>query len=413
MKLCIFSENYQRGGIDTFLCALINAWPDEMDELTLFVNSENPFESYIEKRITRSVKIVRYENRITRKSNQLVVQFSNSQPKCVELLKNRVMEVISIIQFPFLVIKIYKQLKPLEINALLVVNGGYPGGINCRASAVAGRILLKKNNVVFSFHNYAVKSRLARRILEAPIDYLVSISSKIIVSVSTSCLSSLDNRYFLRSNFNRKVIFNGIEDPQSIISKNYVSNFQKNNFYCLVIGAIEPRKGHNFLLDAFTYVVKANPDVSLLIVGKGSTQNEKNISTRIRQLGLEKNVELCGYVEDVRGLIMSSSLLLVPSQSYESFGITIIEAMALKVPVVATDVGGIPEVLDSNIGGIICPRDDPKIFGLTILQFLENREFADNVAREGRLRFEEKFTSKEMATQYRDTLKLDKHADNQ
>jgi glycosyltransferase involved in cell wall biosynthesis len=413
MKLCIFSENYQRGGIDTFLCALINAWPDEIDELTLFVNSENPFESQIEKRITRSAKIVRYENRITRKSSQLVMQSSNSQPKFFELLKNRVMEVTSIIQFPYLIIKIYKQLKPLDINALLVVNGGYPGGINCRASAVAGRILVKKNNVVFSFHNYAVKSRLVRRILEAPIDCLVSISSKIIVSVSTSCLSSLDNRYFLRSNPNRKVIFNGIEDPQSLVSENYVSNSQKNRIYCVVIGAIEPRKGHYFLLDAFKYVVKSNPDVILLIVGKGSTQNENNISTRIRQLGLEKNVELLGYIEDVRGLIRNSSLLLVPSQSYESFGITIVEAMALKVPVVATDVGGIPEVLDSNIGGIICPRDDPKIFGLAILQFLENREFADIVAREGRLRFEEKFTSKEMATHYRDTLKLDTHADNQ
>ena len=99
-------------------------------------------------------------------------------------------------------------------------------------------------------------------------------------------------------------------------------------------------------------------------------------------------------------------MVLVPSQSYESFGITIIEAMAMKVPVVATDVGGIPEVLDSSIGGIVCPKNDATVFGLAIIQFLENKEFADKVGKEGRLRFEQKFTSYEMALHYRDVLKM-------
>ena len=77
------------------------------------------------------------------------------------------------------------------------------------------------------------------------------------------------------------------------------------------------------------------------------------------------------------------------------------------MPVVATKIGGIPEVLGSNIGGIVCPSNDPRVFGLTILQFLENKEFAHKVGCEGRLRFEQKFTSNMMALNYRNVLKVE------
>jgi len=407
MKLCIFSENYQRGGMDTFLCSLINSWPVEKDELTIFVNSENPFEPYLNGRVTRPIKIIKYENRVTRQTSRSAHQFFVSLPGFFGLMQSRILEFINIIYFPVLVLNIYKKLKAVNVDTLLVVNGGYPGGINCRASSVAGWILLKRNNVVFSFHNYAVDSRIIRKILEAPIDFLVSKSAKTFVSVSASCLNSIDNRFFLRSNRNRQVIFNGIEDPEllDIGSEGLVN--EKTEDYCVVIGTLDLRKGHDFLLDAFKYVVEIKPNMILLIVGKGNAHDEKRIVTRITHLDLAENVFLLGYIEKVWELIRNSSVLLVPSQSYESFGLTIIEAMAMGVPVVATDVGGVPEVLGLNIGGIICPKNDPKVFGLSIVQFLENREYAEKVGREGRARFEEKFTSQEMAVQYRHVLQGD------
>jgi glycosyltransferase involved in cell wall biosynthesis len=407
MKLCIFTEIYQRGGIDTFIVSLVNAWPEGMDELTLFTNSENPFEPYLKERLNRQVRIIKYENRTTRQTNRLVNQFSASRPSFFQLIFNRIFEFKNVLFFPFLVYNIYKQLKQLNIERLLVVNGGYPGGINCRASSVAGWVLLNKNNVVFSFHNYSVEPKKVRRIVEAPIDFLVSRSTKTIVSVSASCLSSINNRYFLRSNPRRQVIFNGIEDPGLLNVKSEVLKNHKTEEYCVVIGSIEPRKGHDFLLDAFRYVVDSKPNVFLLIAGKGSAQEEERIAIRIKLMGLNEHVVLLGYIEDVDELIRKSSVMLVPSQSYESFGLTIIEAMARKVPVVATKIGGIPEVLGSNIGGIVCPSNDPRVYGLTILQFLEDKEFAHKVGCEGRLRFEQKFTSNMMALNYMNVLKVD------
>jgi glycosyltransferase involved in cell wall biosynthesis len=407
MKLCIYAENYQRGGIDTFLTSLLNAWPVENDEITIFLNSENPFVFELTKRVNRPIRIITYENRMTRQTNQLVNLFSVPRSRFIRLVMNQSLECINIILFPMLVLSTYYKLKRVSIEALLVVNGGYPGGINCRAASVAGRLLLGKNGVVFSFHNYAVKSKLSRRILEAPIDFLVSRSAKTFISVSKSCLNSLNSRFFLRSCRGRKVVFNGIKDPGIPKIKGESSNKQDNQIYCVVIGTFEPRKGHDFLLDAFKYVLNSKPNVILYILGTGSVQDKERIVNRISSLGIGDNVILPGYVEEINELIRSSSAVLVPSQSYESFGITIIEAMAMGVPVVATDVGGIPEVLGSNIGGIICPRNDIKAFGLAIIKFLENREFADKVGGEGRLRFEQKFTSHEMALHYRDALKMD------
>jgi glycosyltransferase involved in cell wall biosynthesis len=407
MKVCVFNENYQRGGIETFLYSLLNAWPNKDDEFTIFINSENPFNLHLKKSVSRSVKIVKYKNRTTRQANRLVDVLSISRTNFFKLTKNRILECINIILFPILVLTIYKKLKVLDVDVLLVVNGGYPGGINCRAASVAGWILLKRDNVVFSFHNYAVDSKIIRKILEAPIDFLVSRSAKTFVSVSENCLNSIDKRFFLRSNHNRQVIFNGIEDPQLLNSRSEGLDNEATEDYCVVIGTLESRKGHDFLLDAFKYVVEIMPSMILLIVGKGNAHDEERIATKITHLGLGENVFLRGYIEDVHELIRSCSVLLVPSQSYESFGLTIIEAMAMEVPVVATDVGGIPEVLGSNIGGVICPKNNPKFFGLSILQFLENREYAEKVGREGRARFDEKFTSHAMAVQYRHVLQGD------
>ena len=407
MKLCIYSENYQRGGIDTFLTSLLSAWPVESDEIYIFMNSENSFIPELIRRVNRPLRIIKYKNQVTNQTNRSVNLFSIPKARFFRLLINRFSELINVALFPLLVLSTYFKLKRLNVDALLVVNGGYPGGLNCRAASIAGRILLSKNGVVFSFHNYAVKSKLIRRIIEAPIDFLVSRSAKTFVSVSKSCLDSMNNRFFLRSCRSRKVIFNGIKDPGISQIKRESSNKEESQIYCVVIGTLEPRKGHDFLLDAFKFVLNSKPDVFLYIVGTGSDQDKARIVNRIRYLGIEDNVFLRGYIEDINELIRSTSAVLVPSQSYESFGITIIEAMAMGVPVVATDVGGIPEVLGSNIGGIICPRNDTKAFGLAIIKFLENREFADKVGQEGRLRFEQKFTSREMALHYRGALKMD------
>ena len=97
-------------------------------------------------------------------------------------------------------------------------------------------------------------------------------------------------------------------------------------------------------------------------------------------------------------------MLLVPSQAFESFGLTIIEAMSVGVPVVATDVGGIPEVLGNNVGGYVCSKDSPIQFADAAIKVLRNQELAKEIGEQGRARFESLFMNTVMSKEYEKVL---------
>ena len=95
----------------------------------------------------------------------------------------------------------------------------------------------------------------------------------------------------------------------------------------------------------------------------------------------------------------------MPSQSYESFGLTIIEAMAFGVPVVTTDVGGIPEVLADSGAGYVCSKDDPVEFGQNLKKIMADSSLAVELGKNGRKMFEKKYSAAKMAAQYSTIIK--------
>ena len=104
-------------------------------------------------------------------------------------------------------------------------------------------------------------------------------------------------------------------------------------------------------------------------------------------------------------LIAKSDLVVVPSQSHESFGLTIIESMALSVPVVATEVGGMPEVLKDSNAGFICPKDDAFKFAKTIKKILSDSKLTEELKKNGRRTYEKKYMAKTMSSKYYNLIK--------
>ncbi len=141
-------------------------------------------------------------------------------------------------------------------------------------------------------------------------------------------------------------------------------------------------------------------NLKLLVYGDGDITDFKKIETEIQNSNLEDQVELYGFNDKVREVLKNSSVLLVPSQGLESFGLTIIEAMSMRIPVVATNVGGIPEVLGDNCGGYICSKDDPAQFASRIVQIISDPDLAVKIGDAGRKRFEEIFTNHKMSEKY-------------
>ena len=291
----------------------------------------------------------------------------------------------------------------------MVINGGYPASLLCRTAAIAWNFAGKRPLAIFNFHNFVQKAHPLFTFIERMVDTLVYNSSSAIVSVSQSCLNSLSSRPVFKYP-KLKYILNGIEDPIKIANQNtFNPEFNIENCdYCLILATYEQRKGHPYLLTAFKEVIVKYPNLQLHIFGYGSPSEKKKVSDIRDALLLNKNVFLHNFTDQTGPLIKNAKALLVPSQSYESFGLTIIEAMAWGTPVVVTDVGGMPEVLKDSGAGFVCSRDNPLEFASRIKEIIESPSLAAELSRNGRRTFEKKFTARRMAAEYHLLVKKSK-----
>jgi len=124
----------------------------------------------------------------------------------------------------------------------------------------------------------------------------------------------------------------------------------------LSVGRLHPVKGHDVLVSAFRAVVDRVPDARLVIVGEGHLRGA--LADRVGELNLSDHVQLDGQrgAADVRGWMSRALVYVLPSRS-EGLPLSLLEAMAAGVPVVASRVGGVPEVLSDNTGLMVPPED--------------------------------------------------------
>jgi len=172
-----------------------------------------------------------------------------------------------------------------------------------------------------------------------------------------------------------------------------------------MLGTYESRKGHEFLLDSFVEVVKHIPSARLIICGFGYPAEVERVREAVKSRDLGHNALLEGFREDVPCLIAASMVVVVPSQSNESFGLTIVEAMSHGVPVIATAIGGIPEILVNGRGGYLVAPNDVLGMAELIKQLLSNRALREEQGRYGKQCFEENFRAEKMARKYAKLLR--------
>jgi glycosyltransferase involved in cell wall biosynthesis len=400
MKICLFTENYYRGGLDTFIINLLNSWPDPEDELTFVCNGTHPGIATILEKTRRPVRIQSYYRLFTSSIAQ-----GQSLVRCGRWFPVRVFFILAfrVLEYPVLFFWYVTTLALLfrrsDFDRLLVVNGGYPASLLCRSAIIGWRVAGKRPLAILNFHNSTTSAPWYSRLPEHIIDTLVKHSAAQIISVSSNCLESLRNRPAFRNCSKLSFIYNGIEDP--IISVRGVSGGKlASRPYCLMLATYEARKGHDYLLQAFQDVRTELPHVELRIYGYGREHEKRRVRDEIRRLGLEGSVSTYDFSPTTAGLISGASVLVVPSQAHESFGLTIVEAMAFGIPVVATDTGGIPEVLGGTDAGFVISRKDPSGFAAAIKRILANPQLAAEMGRNGRRAFEERFAAARMAKQY-------------
>ena len=178
-----------------------------------------------------------------------------------------------------------------------------------------------------------------------------------------------------------------------------------------MIGRITPLKGHADFIRAVSRVVRVFPTLRVLIVGEAPSGRQKyhqDLQLLVRRLGLHRSVEFRETTHDVPGLLGELDLLVLASRTPEAFGRVLIEAGASGVPVVATRVGGVSEVVEDGREGLLVPAQNPVALSEAILRLLKDPALAEKLSRNFRAKIEREYSLETMVEKtlqvYREVL---------
>ena len=166
-------------------------------------------------------------------------------------------------------------------------------------------------------------------------------------------------------------------------------------------------KGHDVLLRAAELVLRKRPDVRFQFVGEGTLK--ASLEEQALALGIDGAVSFLGHRTDVGELLRGSTAFAFPS-FMEAFPNGLMEAMAAELPVVATDVGGIPELIDHGRNGLLVPAGDPEGLATALMRVLTDPTYAAALASAARATIEQRYSFARMVSDfeslYHETLAL-------
>jgi len=292
-------------------------------------------------------------------------------------------------RFPYL-IKVFKTLRGrcwaiahlIERNQIDLV---YTNTVTCIEGAVAARMTHTPH--VWHIHEYILGNKELTPLLPFHLyTWAMNLLSKSVVF----CSAILAKSYCMLTK-KATVVHNGLPIP-TVINRAHARDAILKHFdmdldckIVAVVGALQPRKDHFTFLEAAQKIALHNKDVVFLIVGTGSKDHTDLIRDKIKSLDLISSVILTGWwqPEKIHELLAGLDVLAISSEQ-ESFGLTIIEALAMETPVVSTRCGGPEEVIKDGKTGLLVPLHDPESMAKAIIQLLQNPQFARNVSQAGR-----------------------------
>ena len=154
------------------------------------------------------------------------------------------------------------------------------------------------------------------------------------------------------------------------------------------VGALVGHKGQKHLVDAMPLVVREVPDAHLVIFGEGELRPQ--LERQVKELRLEKRILLPGFREDVLQLVKSADLFVMSSVT-EGLGSTLLDAMAMKLAVVGTHAGGIPEAVVDGKTGLLVPPADSRALASAIVRLLKDPPLRQRMGEAGAAHVAEHF----------------------
>lgn len=293
------------------------------------------------------------------------------------------------------IIKLGKQIKPdvIYCNHMLANPiGAYVGWkLNCPVVFHARNIHVAPFGRFF--YNFLARRKIVKKII---------------------CNSSASAELFLKSVPEKVIIIYNfldlaIYDRQKITGK-LRSTFKipENAFIYGYSGRLLPKKGVPVLLDAFHRVVTNHPNAYLVIMGDNDggvhVDWKARFQKQVRDWKIDDRVIFTGFQKDVKPYLVDFDVLVLPSVEPESFGRVLIEAMALKIPAVATSLGGTVEVIENGKTGFIIAPKDPHELAEKLELFQRQPKLKDNFSKASFSRAREHFSAEKLSKNISDTL---------
>ena len=274
-----------------------------------------------------------------------------------------------------------------DVGAEIVHNHMYRAElVGTRAAIALGEAGHRRPWVIGTVHSSRIRAAEDREVLRhltPRMNHLVAVSRAIVHKIAEERPSSVPV----------SLVHNGVDlarydrtEACCTLAEDY--GLQPGAQIVGVVGRLEPEKGHPTLIDAWPRVLRSVPDAYLLIVGEGSRREA--LEHQVAELGIGSRVIFTGRRDDVPAVTAALDVAVLPSYR-EAQGLTILEAMALSRPVVASNVGGIPEMVEDGRTGLLVPPHDAEALAAAITRLLLDHPLADMLARAGHDLVHERF----------------------
>ena len=306
------------------------------------------------------------------------------------------------VPYPILTLKAYKLFAKTIRNCDLVHAHGHVYMSSCLAGFLA-----KKYNKPFivtqhnTFIDYKSLLNTIENLNDAIIGKSVLKNADRILTVSKETM-----KYVLRLGADKtktSVMYNGVDtncfqSAKKDESKNKLG-LPQNRKIVFSARRLVYKNGLDTLIESAYLLAKNHPEVLFVVAGKGPSRNM--IEERIKQLGIEKNIKLAGFVPDELLPVYygAADLFLLPSASGEGLPLVLFEAMSCGLPVVATTVGGTPEIVEHMKNGVLVPPQDPQAIADALSKLLGETEIVTKIGEQAKHYIHNNLSWKENARQ--------------
>jgi glycosyltransferase involved in cell wall biosynthesis len=176
-------------------------------------------------------------------------------------------------------------------------------------------------------------------------------------------------------------------DPARRWRDHFGAGFARPLWVC--VARLEEQKGHAVLIEALAVVGKRGLDFTCALAGDGSLRNALEVAVAAH--GLEGRVKFLGHVEDVGALLAAADAVVLPSR-WEGLPLVLLEALARGRPVIASAVGGVPDVIEDNVSGRLVPPGDPVALADALESVHRRLDLALRLGAAGERRIQESYT---------------------